>query len=99
MKSPAAPIQAVAHREGFTDPKIKIRFGEANINFEAREDIKMITHPGPIVRTIDGAGDEAELVQRRWSRAGTRQAAGVPVERSGRRAALRLAQCDRCVDG
>ena len=39
---------------------------EGASNLEAREDIK-ITDIGPIIRTIDGARDEVELVQRRWS--------------------------------
>jgi len=57
-------VASVVH--DFADLKIKIRFGEGAPNLEAREDIK-ITDFGPIVRTIEGAGDEAELVQRRWS--------------------------------
>ncbi|UWU19376.1 SOS response-associated peptidase (plasmid) [Rhizobium sullae] len=52
--------------EDFADLNIKIRFGEGAPNLEPREDIK-ITDVGPIVRTIDGVPDEAELVQRRWS--------------------------------
>lgn len=52
--------------ENFADLKIKIRFGEGAPNLEAREDIK-ITDLGPIVTGIDGAPNEAELVQRRWS--------------------------------
>lgn len=52
--------------EDFADLKIKIRFGEGAPNLEAREDIK-ITDVGPIVRSVEGVRDEAELVQRRWS--------------------------------
>jgi len=52
--------------EDFAELEIKIRFGEGAPNLEAREDIK-ITDLGPIVRTIDGARNEPELVQRRWS--------------------------------
>lgn len=59
-------VDAASIAKDFADLKIKIRFGEGIPNLEAPEDIK-ITDPGPIVRTIDGAGDEAELVQRRWS--------------------------------
>ncbi|MEF0941350.1 SOS response-associated peptidase [Rhizobium sp. BR 362] len=53
----------------FSHLKINIRFAEGTPNLEAREDIK-ITDVGPIVRTIDGTRDEAELVQRRWSWSG-----------------------------
>ncbi|CCE97844.1 Hypothetical protein SFHH103_03352 [Sinorhizobium fredii HH103] len=59
-------VDAASIAKDFADLKIKIRFGEGIPNLEAREDIK-ITDVGPIVRTIDGARDEAELVQRRWS--------------------------------
>lgn len=52
--------------EDFADLKINIRLSEGAPNLEPREDIK-ITDVGPIVRTIDGARDEAERVQRRWS--------------------------------
>lgn len=52
--------------EEFAELKIKIRFSEGTPNVEAREDIK-ITDTGPIVRRLEGAQDEAELVQRRWS--------------------------------
>lgn len=52
--------------EDFADPKIKIRFSEGSPNIEAREDIK-ITDMGPIIRPVEGASDEADLVQRRWS--------------------------------
>jgi hypothetical protein len=38
-------------------------------NIQAREDIK-ITDIGPIVRTIEGASGEGDLVQRRWSWSG-----------------------------
>ncbi len=52
--------------EDFAHLKIKIRFGEGAPNLQPREDIK-ITDVGPIVRGIDGATGEGELVQRRWS--------------------------------
>ncbi|AZO54405.1 SOS response-associated peptidase [Mesorhizobium sp. M8A.F.Ca.ET.208.01.1.1] len=52
--------------EDFADLKIKIRFGEGAPNIEARDDIK-ITDIGPIIRTVDGARGEGDLVQRRWS--------------------------------
>lgn len=52
--------------EDFADLKIKIRFSEGSPNIEAREDIK-ITDMGPIIRPVEGASDEADLVQRRWS--------------------------------
>ena len=52
--------------EDFADLKIKIRFSEGAPNIEAREDIK-ITDPGPIIRGVNGANSEADLVQRRWS--------------------------------
>ncbi|BAB54890.1 SOS response-associated peptidase family protein [Mesorhizobium japonicum] len=52
--------------EDFADLKIKIRFSEGAPNIEAREDIK-ITDVGPIIRTVDGAEGEGDLVQRRWS--------------------------------
>jgi putative SOS response-associated peptidase YedK len=52
--------------EGFADLKIKIRFSEGSPNIQAREEIK-ITDLGPIIRPIDGAQGEADLVQRRWS--------------------------------
>lgn len=52
--------------EDFADLKIKIRFGEGAPNIEARDDIK-ITDIGPIIRTVDGARAEGDLVQRRWS--------------------------------
>lgn len=52
--------------EDFADLKIKIRFGEGAPNIEARDDIK-ITDVGPIIRTVDGARREGDLVQRRWS--------------------------------
>ncbi|MBB6219326.1 hypothetical protein GGE66_000270 [Rhizobium leguminosarum] len=62
----------------------------------------MITDPGHIVRTIDGAGDEAELVQRRWSWAGTQQAAGVYFRSKDRgvaqRSPLRNATGDECTE-
>lgn len=49
--------------EDFADLKIKI---EGAPNIEARDDIK-ITDTGPIIRTVEGARGEGELVQRRWS--------------------------------
>ncbi len=52
--------------EDFAHLKITIRFGEGAPNVEAREDIK-ITDMAPIIRGIEGARDEADLVQRRWS--------------------------------
>jgi len=52
--------------EDFADLKIKIRFSEGSPNIEAREDIK-ITDMGPIIRPVEGASDETDLVQRRWS--------------------------------
>ena len=52
--------------EDFADLKIKIRFSEGSPNIEDREDIK-ITDMGPIIRPVEGASDEADLVQRRWS--------------------------------
>ncbi|MFG1192592.1 SOS response-associated peptidase family protein [Xanthobacter flavus] len=52
--------------EDFADLKIKIRFSEGSPNIEAREDIK-VTDIGPIIRPVEGASDEADLVQRRWS--------------------------------
>lgn len=52
--------------EDFAHLKIKIRFGEGAPNVDAREDIK-ITDMAPIVRTIEGARGEGDLVQRRWS--------------------------------
>ena len=59
-------VELASIMEDFADLKIKIRFGEGAPNLEARDDIK-ITDMGPIVRTVDGARDEGELVQRRWS--------------------------------
>ena len=50
----------------FSEIKIKIRFSEGKPNLEARDDIKM-TDAAPIVRTIDGAPQAGDLVQRRWS--------------------------------
>ena len=52
--------------EDFADLKIKIRFSEGRPNLEARDDIK-ITDIGPIIRTVEGARDEGDMVQRRWS--------------------------------
>ncbi len=52
--------------EEFEQLKIKIRFPEGRPNIEAREDIR-ITDTAPIVRGIEGARNEGELVQRRWS--------------------------------
>lgn len=59
-------VELASIMEDFADLKIKIRFGEGAPNIEARDDIK-ITDVGPIIRTVDGARDEGELVQRRWS--------------------------------
>ena len=59
-------VDAASIVEGFADLKIKIRFSEGSPNIPAREDIK-ITDLGPIIRPIDGAQGEADLVQRRWS--------------------------------
>ena len=50
----------------FSEIKITIRFSEGKPNLEAREDIK-ITDTAPIVRTVDGAPEASEMVQRRWS--------------------------------
>jgi putative SOS response-associated peptidase YedK len=50
----------------FSELKIRIRFPEGKPNLEAREDIK-ITDTAPIVRTVDGAPEASEMVQRRWS--------------------------------
>ena len=50
----------------FSENKIKIRFSEGKPNLEAREDIR-ITDTAPIVRTVDGAPEASEMVQRRWS--------------------------------
>lgn len=52
--------------EEFAEMQIKIRFSEGKPNVEARDDIK-ITDVAPIIRCVDGAGGEADLVQRRWS--------------------------------
>ncbi len=52
--------------EDFADLKIRIRFSEGTPNIEARDDIR-ITDMGPIVRTVEGARGEGDLVQRRWS--------------------------------
>ncbi|MBL3684611.1 SOS response-associated peptidase (plasmid) [Sinorhizobium meliloti] len=52
--------------DDFADLKIEIRSAKARRILEPREDIK-ITDVGPIVRTIGGTRNEAELVQRRWS--------------------------------
>ncbi|TGQ89012.1 SOS response-associated peptidase [Mesorhizobium sp. M8A.F.Ca.ET.208.01.1.1] len=52
--------------EDFADLKIKIRFSDGAPNIEAREDIK-ITDIGPIIRAVDGASGEGDLIQRRWS--------------------------------
>jgi putative SOS response-associated peptidase YedK len=52
--------------EDFSELKIKIRFGEGTPNIQPREDIK-ITDTAPIIMTIEGASDEGDLVQRRWS--------------------------------
>ncbi len=59
-------VDAAAIAEDFADLKIKIRFSEGVPNVQAREDIK-ITDTAPIIRTIDGAAGEADMVQRRWS--------------------------------
>jgi hypothetical protein len=50
----------------FSDLKIKIRFSEGTPNIQSRQDIK-ITDVAPIIRTVDGARAEGEMVQRRWS--------------------------------
>jgi putative SOS response-associated peptidase YedK len=50
----------------FSETKIKIRFSEGKPNLEAREDIR-ITDTAPIVRTVDGAPQAGDMVQRRWS--------------------------------
>lgn len=52
--------------EDFADLKIKIRFSEGSPNLQAREDIK-ITDVAPIIRSVEGATGEGDLVQRRWS--------------------------------
>jgi putative SOS response-associated peptidase YedK len=52
--------------EDFADLKIKIRFSEGSPNIPAHVDIK-ITDTGPIIRSVEGATDEGDLVQRRWS--------------------------------
>jgi putative SOS response-associated peptidase YedK len=52
--------------EDFADLKIKIRFSEGPPNIQAREDIK-ITDVAPIIRLVEGATGEGDLVQRRWS--------------------------------
>lgn len=52
--------------EEFAELQIRIRFSEGAPNVEARDDIK-ITDVGPIVRSVDGSRNEADLVQRRWS--------------------------------
>ena len=59
-------VDAASIAEDFADLKITIRFSEGVPNLEAREDIR-ITDPAPIVRIIDGARGEGDLVQRRWS--------------------------------
>jgi putative SOS response-associated peptidase YedK len=59
-------VDAASISEDFADLKITIRFSEGVPNLDAREDIR-ITDPAPIVRTIDGARGEGDLVQRRWS--------------------------------
>ncbi|WP_454858652.1 SOS response-associated peptidase [Rhizobium binxianense] len=59
-------VDAASIAEDFADLKIRIRFSEGIPNLEPREDIK-ITDTAPIIRTIDGANGEADLVQRRWS--------------------------------
>jgi putative SOS response-associated peptidase YedK len=57
---------AAAIFEEFSEVKVTIRFSEGKPNLEAREDIK-ITDMSPIVRSIDGAPEASDLVQRRWS--------------------------------
>jgi putative SOS response-associated peptidase YedK len=59
-------VDAAAIAKDFADLKIRIRFSEGVPNLQAREDIK-ITDSAPIIRTIDGADGEADMVQRRWS--------------------------------
>lgn len=50
----------------FSQLKIPLRFSEGMPNLEPRDDIK-ISDAAPIVRPIDGARGEGDLVQRRWS--------------------------------
>ncbi|UOK73842.1 SOS response-associated peptidase [Ancylobacter polymorphus] len=52
--------------EDFADLKIKIRFSEGSPNIQAREDIKIID-VAPIIRSVEGATGEGDLLQRRWS--------------------------------
>jgi len=59
-------VDVASIMEDFADLKIKIRFSEGAPNIEARDDIK-ITDVAPIIRTVDGARGEGDLVQRRWS--------------------------------
>jgi putative SOS response-associated peptidase YedK len=55
-----------AIEDAFSQLKIPLRFSEGSPNLEPREDIR-ITDMAPIVRTIEGARGEGDLVQRRWS--------------------------------
>jgi putative SOS response-associated peptidase YedK len=59
-------VDATSIAEDFSELKIRIRFSEGIPNLQARDDIR-ITETAPIVRTIDGDREAAELVQRRWS--------------------------------
>jgi putative SOS response-associated peptidase YedK len=59
-------VDAATIAEDFANLKITICFSEGTPNIDAREDIR-ITDPAPIVRSVDGARDAGELVQRRWS--------------------------------
>jgi putative SOS response-associated peptidase YedK len=59
-------VDAATIRDDFAELRIRIRFPEGVPNLEPRDDIR-ITDTAPIVRAIDGAPGEAELVQRRWS--------------------------------
>lgn len=51
--------------EELAELQIKISFSEGKPNVEARDDIR-ITDVGPIVRSVDEARGEGDLVQRRW---------------------------------
>ena len=59
-------MDAASITDDFSDTKITLRFSEGVPNLEPREDIR-ITDMAPIVRTIEGARSEGDLVQRRWS--------------------------------
>ena len=58
-------VDADTIRQDFADLRIRIQFTDGIPNLEPRDDIR-ITDSAPIVRAT-GAGDAAELVQRRWS--------------------------------